>query len=218
MGATATIARSDVRAWVGDAVRGNPWRYERVRAPVPIGPLVSPLRYDVLVRVDWFEHFAAHRDAYERDFDAFADDARAHGYFTWFRDLMCPRWYPELLGDQAAFDAAWRARLRASAALHDSFARGGFDPRHPIVLYAGVRVLPTPTGKRMPNALFAGDGNHRLALVLASGRTELRPEECRIRRFLTLQPADTTPFLRGALGVTAEQYASFLALGRMEVA
>ena len=194
-------------------MRGNPWRYERVHEPVPIGPLVSPLRYDVLVRRDYFAWFAERRDEYARDFAAYARAAREHPYFTWFRDVMCPAWQPEALADDETLEAAWRRRLRRAAALHESFSRRGFDERFPITLYAGVRVLPTATGKRVARSLFAGDGNHRLALLLADGQTAVRPEQCRVQRFLTLAPADTSAVLIPALGVPAEEQAAFLAFG-----
>jgi hypothetical protein len=191
---------TELRGWLHDARHGNPWRYERVREPVEIWPLVSPLRYDVLVRRAHFEHLAAHRDRYDEDFDAYARDAREHPYFAWFRHIMCPRWQPEVLLSEAALEQAWHRRLRASAALADSFARSGFDERFPITLYAGVRVGPATSGRHVDRVLFAGDGNHRLALLMAAGRTHLEPRHCRVKRFLTLRPADTSPTLAWALG------------------
>lgn len=218
MGATVSISRSDVRAWLRSAVHGNPWRYERLEAPVPIGPLVSPLRYDILIRRDYFMWFAERLDSYARDFAGYARAAREHPYFTWFREVMCPTWQPEVLADERTFEAAWHRRLRSAAALHQSYARRGFDERFPITLYAGVRVLPSPTGTRTARTLFAGDGNHRLALLLADGATELRPEHCRVQRFLTLAPADTTALLAPALGLSPSEHAEFLALGAQEAA
>jgi hypothetical protein len=192
--------RHEARAWLRSAVNGNPYRYERVNAPVPIWPLVSPLRYDILVRRAYFEHLAAHREQHDRDFDQYAREAREHPYFTWFRDIMCVAWQPDVLRSEDALEAAWRRRLRAASELADSFARSGFDERFPITLYAGFRVGPTATGRRVDRDLFAGDGNHRLALLLAAGQTELLPGQCRVQRFRTLRPPDTTPTLVAALG------------------
>ena len=203
---------SEARAWVKSAVTGNPWRYERPREPVPIWSLVAPLRYDILIRRSFFERLAAERALYERDFDAFARAAREHPYFVWFRHVMCPSWQPEVLRDEASFDAAWRARLRAAARLADSFAEHGFDERRPITLWAGVRVLPAvPTGRRVDRDLFAGDGCHRLALLLASGHDHLLPGQARVRRFRTFTPPDTTPGLAARLGVAPEDLPLVLA-------
>jgi hypothetical protein len=202
-----------LRAWLSGVVHGDPWIYRRLRVPVPIGPLVSPLRYDILIRQRYFEHFAAHRDEYERDFEAYARETRRHAYFVYFRDVTCPRWFPHVLNDDAALEATWRRRLQASAELYESFSRRGFDVRHPITLHAGRRLTATHTGKRVSHRLFAGDGNHRLALLLASGRTELEPDQFRVKHYLRLAPSDTTPYCLSLLRVTPAEYAGFLRRG-----
>jgi hypothetical protein len=193
-------ATTEVRAWLHDARHGNPWRYERVREPVAIWPLVSPLRYDILVRRSYFDHLAAHRDQHDEDFEAYARGARDHPYHAWFRHIMCPAWQPEVLQSEAAFERAWHRRLRATTELADAFARSGFDERFPITLYAGVRVGPAASGRQVDRDLFAGDGCHRLALLLTAGRTHVEPRQCRVKRFLTLRPADTSAALSRALG------------------
>jgi hypothetical protein len=80
-----------------------------------------------------------------------------------------------------------------------------------------VRVGRTATGKRVSHRLFAGDGNHRLALLVASGQTEIQPSQFRVKRYLRLAPADTTPFCLSLLGVNANDYATFLRLGYPDV-
>src|SRR5437016_1800323 len=110
------------------------------REVVPIGPLISPLRYDILVRKLYFEYFAERRAEYERDFDAFERATRGHVYGIYFRDVTCPRWFPDALRDEASFAKRWRWRLEQSAALYDSFMRRGFDERFPVTLHTGVRL------------------------------------------------------------------------------
>lgn len=212
---TAPTARAwrATRKWLRSAARGNPYRIERPRAAVRIGELVSPLRYDVLVRAGHFEFIRAHRDLYATDFETYQRLARAEPYFIWFEHVMLPSWYPHLLSDRDRFEDAWRRRLRKSFALYESFERVGFDRAHPIVLETGARIHPTPTGKQPKRSVFAGDGNHRLALLLASGADVLEPAQYRVKRFRSFTPPDTTGFLLEWTGAEWSDYRDFIALG-----
>jgi hypothetical protein len=216
------VATAELRDWVSSARRGNPWRYRPARGEVEIAPLVSPLRLDVTLRQDFFSLYAEQRELYRTDFGSFAARARQHDYFVWFERIMCPSWQPHVLADPASFDAAWAARLRASAALYESFERRGFDERSPITLYEARRVLPTSAGKRVGRTIYAGDGNHRLALLMTAGQTTLLPSQYRVKRFRTLVPGDTTGRLVEALAIDLQRYVAFLATGypslRIEVA
>jgi hypothetical protein len=201
------------RDWVHHARRGNPWFHHSGEAEVEIGPLVSPLRLDVTVRASYFEWFAGNRGLFVSDFEAFAAKAREHDYYVWFTRVMCPAWQPTVLKDERLLDQAWRTRLRDSAALYESFERDGFDTRYPITLISGRSVLPTKTGKVLERDLYAGDGNHRLALLMAAGRTRLLPSQYRVRRYRRLTPSDTTPVLLAALDLDEHRYLAFLRMG-----
>jgi hypothetical protein len=201
------------RDWLKSIARGNPWVIQQPRRPAEIAALISPLRFDILVRASYFEFYADRRDLYRADFKAFASRARGHSYFHWFRDVMCVNWQPHVLANAQDFEAAWEARLRAAAELHDSFEARGFDTRFPITLYAARRVRPTESGKRVSRSLYAGDGNHRLALLLASGEQSLSPAYYRIKRFRHLAPPDTTPIMLDALRPSVDQYLDFVEMG-----
>lgn len=201
------------RQWLRSAARGNPFRTQRGEEPVRIGDIASPLRYDVVIRARHFERHAERRELFAADFDAYERTVRAEPYFVWFERSRVPAWWPWLLDDPPAFEAAWRKRLRDTAALYDSFHARGFDESHPIELYAGYRVRDADTGKRTARTLFAGDGNHRLSLLLAAGQDFLLPGQYRIRRYLSLVPADTTGHLLRETGARWEEYRSFIELG-----
>lgn len=201
------------REWLRSAARGNPWTLERPSRAIEIAPLVSPLRLDILVRASYFEFYAEHRDLFRSDFEGYADRAREHDYFAWFQHIMCVAWQPHVLADPPALAAAWAQRLRSAAALFDSFERHGFDTRFPVTVHAARRVLPAHSDKRLARALFAGDGNHRLALLLMRGQATLQPDQCRIKRFLRLSPSDTTAPLLAVLRPELDRYVAFLRLG-----
>ena len=207
------VLPEEYRRWLRSAARGNPYRIERGTEPVRIGDLVSPLRYDVMIRVRHFELHAERRELFASDFEAYERLVRGEPYFTWFERARVPTWARWLLDDPAAFEEAWRDRLRASAALFASFAANGFDSSHPIDLHAGRRVRETDTGKRIARALYAGDGNHRLALLLAAGKETLSPAEYRVKRYRSLVPTDSTGLLLRETGAAWSDYRPFIELG-----
>lgn len=201
------------RRWLRAAAGGNPYRIERGGEAVRIGDVVSPLRYDVMIRVRHFQLHAKRRELFASDFDQYERLVRAEPYFVWFKRAWVPSWGRWLLDDPEAFEAAWRERLRASAALFESFTTSGFDQAHAVELHAGRRVRETDTGKRVTRVLYSGDGNHRLALLLASGKDTLRPGEYRVKRYRSLVPTDSTGFLLRETGAAWSEYRSFIELG-----
>jgi hypothetical protein len=96
-------------------------------------------------------------------------------YHTWFERVYCHRFDPGLLRND---DARWRAycrRVQASARLYFSFEKHGFLPDHKITLRSGRRILASDSGKPVSARVFAGDGCHRLALLLKQGALVLKP-------------------------------------------
>ena len=207
------VLSEEQRRWLRAAAKGNPYRIERGTEPVRIGDVVSPLRYDVMIRVRHFAQHADRRELFRSDFEAYERLVRGEPYFVWFEKARVPTWWPWLLEDAAGFERAWRERLRASADLFDSFEANGFDTAHPIELHAGRRVQKTHSGKRISRALYSGDGNHRLALLLAAGHEELLPAQYRVKRYRSLVPTDSTGFLLRETGAGWPEYRSFLELG-----
>ncbi|MGH2838033.1 MAG: hypothetical protein ACRDJY_06765 [Thermoleophilaceae bacterium] len=207
------VLPEEQRRWLRSTARGNPYRIVPGREPVRIGDVVSPLRYDVMIRVRHFALHAERRELFRSDFDAYERLVRSEPYFVWFEKARVPTWWPWLLDDPEGFERAWRERLRLSAALFDSFEASGFDTAHPIELHAGRRVQETPTGKRTARALYSGDGNHRLALLLAAGHEQLHPAQYRVKRYRSLVPTDSTGFLLRETGAGWSEYRPFLELG-----
>ena len=64
--------------------RGLSPRYRPGSEALVIDELISPLRYDVLVRSQLFELLAAERACFDRSPDAFVDLARQTDYHRWF--------------------------------------------------------------------------------------------------------------------------------------
>ena len=175
--------------------------------PVSVAELISPLRYDILVRerfLDRLMRVARPRDALDSD-EGFA-------YRTWFEGVVVPRFMPELRSDPDAIAAAFADRVERSAGLVRSFAASGYDRRRPIILQAGRHLKPTDTGKRIARPVFAGDGCHRLALLRARGASELGPDDYLVQRSATLEPIDNTAIMIPLLDLDLEEYLAFLSL------
>jgi 2-polyprenyl-3-methyl-5-hydroxy-6-metoxy-1,4-benzoquinol methylase len=178
--------------------------------PVDILGLISPLRYDVLVRREFFELLAAEEKLAREDFERFVALAGAGPYREWFERVYCVRFHPELIQNKAERDRAFRERVRRSAALYRSFRDAGFQAQHRITLKSGREILPSDSGKRVAAGLFVGDGCHRLALLLMSGATRLEPGQYRVKVKPRYAPLDNTLLLLPALGLTEKSYAAFV--------
>jgi len=180
--------------------------------PADVGELVSPLRYDVLVRAEYFSFLAERLEQFERDFEGYFAAALTHPYHTWFTTIALPRFRPRDAVTEARRQAAYRQRLTDAASLYRSVQEHGFDGvRYPLLLRAAAPGAATASGKLVPRRLYAGDGCHRLALLLHLGYRAIPPEWYRVRTVAA--PLDNTGPLLGPLRVPAAAYYRFLALG-----
>jgi hypothetical protein len=181
--------------------------------PVPLDELLSPLRYDIVVRADHFRFLEDRFDLFERDPDAYVRLAQGHPYFTWYTQVALPRYRPHASGDERRRLAAFRRRVLAAAALWRSFKAAGFDARNPVTLRVAVPAAATATGKVVRRRVHVGDGCHRLAMLVAVGEPTLLPGWYRVRSDPLRSLIDNTSALIGPLGLGREEYYRFLARG-----
>lgn len=182
-----------------------------------IDRLVSPLRYDVLVREQYLRFLARNLDLYHDDFDAFAALAHDEPYHAWFRAVAIHRICPGTEGE-ADLEAEFRARLHKTTRLYEGFCERGFDARYPIILRTAGPLAQTGTGKSVAGRLFPSDGCHRLALLRLTGHRLLPPDWYRVKTERGWQPPDNTGTLITALGLTGPEYFEFLSLGYADAA
>jgi hypothetical protein len=183
------------------------------RKPLSIDELISPLRYDILVRRDFLLFIRQHRSLYRRDFNTFLDEAMGHAYFDWFKHVLCGRRRPDLLDNPDALRAAFARRASAAESLLASVEQRGMDPSYPILLKTGFIVLPSKSGCRVSLPCYLGDGCHRLALMILDGWKELPPEYYRVAYYPVFRPLDNTSRLREHFDLYGERYIEFLSRG-----
>jgi hypothetical protein len=181
--------------------------------PVELAELISPLRYDILVRARFLEVLGEQLDAVEHDLDRVVREATGTPYHRWFTGIALPRYRPREAAGERRARAAFRERVRRSAELVASFRARGFDERFPVLLRAARPGAMTASGKLVARPLYAGDGCHRLALLLASGHRFVEPAWYRVRRDPLDAPIDNTRPLLGPLAIGAAEYHRFLAVG-----
>jgi len=171
--------------------------------------LVSPLRYDILVRAEFFRFIERHEGLYDNERRRFMRKARAHDYFLWHQAVATQhsRWSPR------SADKAFARRVDKSVSLLRSFRAEGFDERHPITIWAADKVLPTDTGKHIHRRFFMGDGCHRLALLLNSGTQDLLCDQVQVHRVAVLAPRDNTAKMLAVMTVDRSSYMRFIARG-----
>ncbi len=174
--------------------------------PLEIPSLISPLRYDVVVRA----HFLA--DLRYRNFDkpsaALYDFAEGHEYFAWFQFVESARFFPELLDDAERLRTRYHQRVARALATLRSYDRSGFDARYPVTLGHTPRGVLTDKGTRITKQLHIRDGCHRLALLLLDDKP-LLPAMYRVHKVSGALPDNTCILLRH-IGIPDEEYASFL--------
>jgi hypothetical protein len=186
------------------------WKPKRAgERAIDIAELISPLRYDVLVRAQFFD-FLANRPPGESE-DALLAAAQSEPYAVWFRAVAMARFRPWVLQDPAVLAESFAERVRASRALLASFGARGYDPSKPVTLRVTSGVQRSDTGVPMHRTVHVGDGGHRLALLLQS-RSVLEPSMYRLDpRPMPL--IDNTAVLHRALGLSDAAYLAFVARG-----
>lgn len=199
-------------------------RYRRPSGPVPLHDLISPLRFDIVIRAQMFEFLEALPAADRRDHIAVARLARTLPYGTWFREVAAKY----VLGDaptEEELEAGFAERVRKTIELFEQFERGGLDRRRPITLVryrptepatgqmeTATRQLETATGKRIHPRLQPDDGCHRLALLWRAGLVEVPADACWV--FSSRSAAiDNTHTLLAHLPIDLGDYYRFIGLG-----
>jgi hypothetical protein len=181
-------------------------------AEIPIGMLISPLRYDVLTRKAFVEFYESHRDLYRSDLERFADLARLQPYAVWLEKIVAARRTPHLLADPAALRRSTGNRIQQFITLYERMVAAGFDRRHPIEIRVTERLLSTATGKHVQAPYVLGDGSHRLAFLMTQGYDLLPREFFRIRWFKQIVPFDSTATLAREIPLGEAEYAAYLSL------
>jgi hypothetical protein len=172
---------------------------------IDIPRLISPLRYDVIVRSQLFSLLDSIRD---ESAATIAHTVRQTPYFVWFRHVECQRFAPHLLRNPDQLDQKFRERVMRALATLTSFEATGFDPRHPVTLVETQGQQVADSGAVASQELHIADGCHRLALLLRDGQ-ELAPEMYRTQPAVG-PPLDNTAILLRHLDITEEEYARFL--------
>ena len=180
--------------------------------PVRIDDLVSPLRYDILIRQRYLSLLAESPELVAGDLRPLLELSRSHEYYRWFESVVVPRFMPGLVGREREIAAAFEVRVRATIDLLRSVRRSGLDPKRPIILRTGRRIEPTATGKRLSRRIYARDGCHRIALLRASGVTALEPGSYRLDCQRRFEPFDNTAPVLRAKPISTQAYWSFMAL------
>jgi hypothetical protein len=199
---------------------GNYWYWLEVpelSEGIEIANLICPLRYDVVVRRDFYSLYGANRDLYRSDFDSFVELARQSSYYTWFAASETVRCRPYLTDDPDRLWTQFVNKIRNAVRLHESMETRGFDEQDPIVLKTAENLLPPtadrsapPTGKLVSDRYFLADGCHRLAWLMSRGYTVLPAAYFRIRCFREFSPFDSTSLLAPSLPITASEYFAYL--------
>lgn len=177
--------------------------------PLVIDHLVSPLRYDVVVRRDFLVHLDDHWDEYCRDPRAFTSAATALPYYVWFRSIAVHHMGVADSGE-TALARAFERRVRRTARLLESWRLEGFREYQPLtVTVAGPSVVGA---KHLSRRTYPIDGCHRLALLSLHGHDVLDPSRYQVRT-MHAAPIDNTAVLARALDLDEASLVRFVGRG-----
>lgn len=193
------------------ALRDRSRRYGQADRPLRIDELISPLRWDILVRADFFEFLHSNLELALREPATFTDAAADQPYAIWFDEVVVPR-LGKRLRSPAARRRAFHQRVRRTVHLDRRFARWGFDERHPISVRRVDRLV-TKEGKRLVDRHYPVDGCHRIALLLVHGYREIPAPWYRIVHEIERVPPDNTHVLVRRLKPSEAEYSAFVARG-----
>ena len=62
------------------------WHDNPDKEPIPINSLMSPLRYDILIRVKFYKFLLDNLELYHKNFPEFTSQALDHQYYIWYKD------------------------------------------------------------------------------------------------------------------------------------
>lgn len=171
--------------------------------------LISPLRYDVLVRAQFLQ-FVSARPA-DEDPEVLVRAALDHPYRVWFEKVAMARFRPWVLADPALLRSQYAERVTTARELWWSFQGRGFDSRYPVTLRTTTGPRTSDSGATITRRIHVGDGGHRLAMLLAGGH-RLEPPMYRLDP-RPMPVIDNTATLAPALGLSAEDYLRFVSRG-----
>ena len=94
-----------------NALDRSRWKLLPGTEPLPIVPLISPLRYDIVVRLEYLRFLEANIGLrLIGTFRAIVEAARKTGYFVWFTEVMCRNFRPRLLHTERKLQRAFERR------------------------------------------------------------------------------------------------------------
>jgi hypothetical protein len=177
------------------------------REVVDIKALISPLRYDVVVRAQFL---TALRTSSEPP-GVLPEFALEHPYFLWFKYVESARFFPDLLQKPDLLRERYQSRVTRAQATLRSFDAGGYDRRFPVTVSSTPRGATSDSGVQTSKTLHIRDGCHRLALLLIDDQ-QLEPTMYRVGGPRDPVP-DNTALLLPHLRLDELDYTRFLSCG-----
>lgn len=177
---------------------------------IQILSLACPLRYDLLVRRDFYTCYCNHADLFASDFESFLERPVVKDYYTFFRNARIQRYRPELYDAHDRLREMFGDLVRRSVRLYESVSTDGFDTSRPISLQSGLSV-EHERGVSVDAKYYAGDGCHRIACLWALGFENLPKEYYRVEVYRVCRPLDVTAQLMGVLPNGRQRYWRYLA-------
>ena len=171
--------------------------------------LICPLRYDLIIRIEFFRFLEREWDLYTNNLPSFLDAAPVKNYYIWFKEISIARFNPDLYPHENLIKPKFIEQVHTAAALWKSLEDNGLDISNPICLMSGKEIIPV-NGKITNELYFAGDGCHRLSYLYVKGVRTLPPNYYQVIIYKKFQPLDNTDILYKKLPLSTANYCKFI--------
>lgn len=176
---------------------------------ISIKKIASPLRYDIIIRYNFFKFHIIHQSLFSNHFERYFDLAQNTDYFLWFKHIAYPI-HRNILRDRSPLIDSFKKRVHKSVSLYNSFDSYGFDNSQPIVLHSGQNICKTSTGIQLSMKFFAGNGCHRIALLWLNGAEYIEADQYLVKEYKSLSPLDNTYLLLPFISLSKSEYFSYI--------
>jgi len=181
----------------------------KIGIELDIDSLICPLRYDIVVRIEFFRFLEQEWDLYTSNLSSFLNAPPVKNYYIWFKEVATARFEPKLYHHDELIMPKFIERVHKSAALWASMETNGLDASNPIRLRSG-KVIHCVNEKKIHAQYYAGDGCHRMACLYVNGARTLQPKDYEVVIFKEFQPLDNTDILYKKLPLSTADYCRFI--------
>ena len=182
---------------------------EEIGLDIDIESLICPLRYDIRVRINFYNYYEQNRKLYENDLNSFLEGSPARAYYKWYKEDNLRLYRPKIYHQENRVNSYFLKKVKNAVKLFESIKQKGYDTTFPIRLKTGKTIIHE-NKKKLCATYYAGDGCHRLACLYCLGFKYLPKSHYIVTLRKKCIPNDSTHYLIRKIPLSTEEYFRFI--------